>query len=343
MASPDIILLNHGKRKRLQRLARKTRNKIVFRRGQIILRLAQRGHPEDIAAALGCNVCTIYRTRKAFVQSGESALVPKKSPGRPRKLTAQQVQRLDATLAREPRALGQNFSNWRAKKLGVHLKLAVHAVTVLRYVWRLQWRWRRPVQRLASPDPRYDAKAHYLRRLRRQARQQHIHLYYADEMDVALLPTMSGRWMRRGQQIQVFTPGKNAKQYVFGAVNYITGQLIALPWTNKNNVGFRHLLNQVAASHEKDPRRVVVVVDNFRIHQAKAVKAWLKSHRTRLRLYFLPTYSPRLNPIERVWRHFRRNVTDNYFFRTMARLMAAVESFISEMAESPEVILQIVA
>lgn len=108
-------------------------------------------------------------------------------------------------------------------------------------------------------------------------------------------------------------------------------------------MGFRHLLNHLIARHEKDRRKVVVVVDNFRIHQAKAVKNWLKSHRSRLRLDFLSTYSPHLNPIERVWRHFRRNVTDNYFFRTMVRLMAAVEAFISEMAESPEVILKIVA
>lgn len=343
MVSPDIILLNHGKRKRLQRLARRTRNKIVFRRCQIILHLALRRRPQEIAVALGCNVCTVYRTRKSFRQGGEAALVPKPSPGRPRKLTAPQVQRLDETLAREPRALGKNFSNWSAKKLCVHLKFQVHSVTLLRYLWRLAWRWLRPVQRIASPDPRYVAKARYLRRLRRQARTQAIHLYYADEMDVALLPTISGCWMRRGHQTQVFTPGQNAKQYVFGAVNYITGLLIALTWTNKNNVGFRQLLHQVVAFHEKDQGPVVVVVDNFRIHQAKAVKAWLHDHRTHLRLYFLPTYSPRLNPIERVWRHFRRNVTDNYFFRTMARLMAAVEAFLCEMAESPEVILKIVA
>lgn len=343
MVSKPIILLNHRKRKRIRKLAHKTRNKIVFRRCQIILHLAQERHPNEIATLLACDVSTVYRTRKAFLCEGENALCPKKSPGRPRKLTREQVRRLDEALAHEPRALGKNFSNWSAKKLCLHLHLAVHAVTLLRYLWRLEWRWLRPVQRIASPDPRYAAKARYLRRLRRHAQKQLIHLYYADEMDVALLPTLSGRWMRRGQQTQVFTPGKNAKPYVFGAVNYLTGQLLALTWTNKNNVGFRQLLNQVLAFHEKDECPVVMVVDNFRIHQAKAVKAWLKNHRTDLRLYFLPTYSPRLNPIERVWRHFRRNVTDNYFFRTMARLMVAVESFISEMAESPEVILKIVA
>jgi len=343
MVSKHIILFNHSKRKRLQKLAHKTHHKTVYRRCQIILHLAQQRHPNDIAATLACDVSTVYRTRKAFLGDGETALLVKKSPGRPRKLTPHALQRLEKALAHEPRALGKNFSNWSAQKLCAHLKLPIHAVTLLRYLWRLQWRWLRPVQRIASPDPRYAAKARYLRRLRRQAHKQQIHLYYADEMDVALLPTISGCWMRRGHQTQVFTPGQNAKQYVFGAVNYITGWFIALTWTNKNNVGFRQLLNQVVALHERDRRQVVLVVDNFRIHQAKAVKAWLQSHRTQLRLYFLPTYSPHLNPIERVWRHFRRNVTDNYFFRTMSCLMAAVESFLSEMAESPDVIRKIVA
>ena len=343
MVSVSIILVNHGKRKRLQRLARHTRDKIVYRRCQIILHLAERRHPDAIASDLGCHVCTVYRTRKAYRQGGDSALYPKHSPGRPRKLTVQQVQQLDQTLAHEPRALGQNFSNWSARQLLMHLQLAVHAVTLLRYLWRLQWRWSRPVQRIASPDPRYRAKARYLRRLRYPARHGRIHLYYADEMDVALLPTLSGRWMRRAQQVQVDTPGKNMKQYVFGAVHYTTGALIWLPWPNKNNVGFRQLLKQVLALHEPDGRRIVIVVDNFRIHWAKAVQACLRSHRHQLRLYFLPTYAPRLNPIERVWRHFRRHVTDNYFFRTMTRLMAAVESFLRELAESPEVVLSLVA
>lgn len=343
MVSTHIIILNHSKRKRLQRLARRTHNKIVFRRCQIILHLTQHAPPKQIARALGCDVSTVYRTHQAFLRDGIAALVPKKSPGRPRKLTPQQVQRLEETVTREPRALGKNFSNWTAHKLCLHLHVAVHAVTLLRYLWRLQWRWLRPVPRIASPDPRYAAKARYLRRLRRQARSGHLHLYYADEMDIALLPTISGRWMRRGQQTQVFTPGQNAKQYVFGAVNFITGLLIWLTWSNKNNVGFRHLLNEIVTWHNQDDHPIVVVVDNFRIHQAKAVKAWLQQHRSEIRLYFLPTYAPRLNPIERVWRHVRRNVTDNYFFRTMNRLMAALAAFLYEMAESPSVILQIIA
>src|SRR5437867_3800325 len=117
MVSYGIIRVNHGKRKRLQRLARQTHNKIAYRRCQIILHLAQGHHPAVIASDLECHVCTVYRTRQTFVQTSERALYPKKSPGRPRKLTTQQVQQLDEALAHELRALGQNFCNWSVRQL----------------------------------------------------------------------------------------------------------------------------------------------------------------------------------------------------------------------------------
>lgn len=344
MASSTIILhLPRSARRRLERRCAKTHDKVEFRRCQIVLQWAAVKKPAEIAQGLGCAVCTVYRTVAAFRQQGESALAHRKGPGRPRTVTREQDCALDQTIQQEPRKLGENFSNWTAHKLALALKLSVHAVTILRHLWTLGWRWRRPVQRVASPDPRYRAKARYIKWLRRQARQGRIHLYYADEMDVALLPTISGRWMRLGQQTEIDTPGQNAKQYIFGAVNYVTGALLWVPWSHKNNVGFRQLLQQVLACHAAEATPVVMVVDNYRIHKAKAVQEWQRRHRHELRLYFLPTYAPRLNPIERVWRHFRRNVTDNYFFKTMARLMRAVEAFLTELAGAPAVVLNIVA
>jgi putative transposase len=258
-------------------------------------------------------------------------------------VTPEQDAALDRVIAQAPRKLRQNFSNWTAHKLALHLRAKVHDVTVLRHLWALGWRWRRPVLRVASPDPRYHAKARYLKHLQRQARQGQIQLYYADEMDVALLPTISGCWMRCGEQTEIDTPGQNVKHYIFGAVNYATGALLWVPWANKNNVGFRQLLKRVSECHRAERIPIVMVLDNYRIHKAKAVQEWQRRQHSQFRFYFLPTYSPRLNPIERVWRHFRRNVTDNHFFKTMARLMRGVEAFLIELARSPDIVLNIVA
>jgi len=55
----------------------------------------------------------------------------------------------------------------------------------------------------------------------------------------------------------------------------VTGARVWVPWPNKNNVGFRQLLQQVVTHHKHTPVKVVIVLDNFRIHKAKAVLAWL--------------------------------------------------------------------
>lgn len=332
-----------GARRRVKRLSQQTRDKLVYRRCQILLKLHDGWAVVRIAEALACHPSTIYRLHQAYQCQGEQAVGRRKSPGRPRTVTPKQEQALVKAVAQSPRAVGQNFSNWTAAKLARYVGLAVHAVTVLRYLWALNWRWRRPKLRVASPDPRYAAKRRYLQALVRQARRGEIHLYLVDEMDLAWLPTVSGCWMPVGQQRQVDTPGQNQKEYVVGAVHAVTGTLIWLTWPRKNNVGFRELLKRLLAEHEGDARQVVVVADNYRIHKAKAVQQMLAKVRTQLRVWFLPTYSPHLNPIERVWRHCRRNVTDNLFFKTMKRLLKAMTDFLTELATMPASVRSIIS
>jgi hypothetical protein len=48
-------------------------------------------------------------------------------------------------------------------------------------------------------------------------------------------------------------------------------------------------------------------------------------------------------PVEMLWRHFRRNVTDNTCFRSMIRLLAAVQAFLAELVCSPQTVSSIVA
>jgi transposase len=323
-------------------LSKKTQDKTTFRRCQIVLRAANGESGTVVAAALACHRSTVSRTVKAFHEQGEASLIRRKPPGRPPKVTAEQAQALDELIAQEPREMGKNLSNWTSKALGEHLGLDVHSTTIQRHLRRLGWRWRRPRHRIASPDPRYTPKKRYLRRLEGRARRGEIRLYYADEVDIDLLPTLGGRWMRVAQQHQVNTPGTNQKHYGFGAVDVVTGFLAWLTWPNKNNVGFRHLLQLVLSHHALDDIQIVIVVDNYGIHKARAVRQMLAGLKGRLRLYFLPTYSPHLNPIERLWRFFRDRVTSNYYFKTMSRLLTAVEALFSGLIDSPEMVLCVI-
>lgn len=61
---------------------------------------------------------------------------------------------------------------------------------------------------------------------------------------------------------------------------------------------------------------------------------WL-SIRTRWDWFVCPPIRGSINPVERFWKHLRRQVTHNHFFQTMERLMEAVTSFFREVATAP--------
>jgi transposase len=54
----------------------------------------------------------------------------------------------------------------------------------------------------------------------------------------------------------------------------------------------RRLLRDVAG------RKVHLIMDGHPAHRAKLVSAWVERHAERIELYFLPGYSPELNPVE---------------------------------------------
>ena len=68
--------------------------------------------------------------------------------------------------------------------------------------------------------------------------------------------------------------------------------------------------------------KVHLVLDNARAHHAKALKPFLASNQDRLQLHFLPAYSPDLNPIEWVWKHFKGRYVFNHHFSTIEELRA---------------------
>jgi putative transposase len=194
----------------------------------------------------------------------------------------------------------------------------------------------RPVLSVSSPDPDYEQKRARLDELQQRALTGEIDLYYEDEVDLALLPGVMRCWSKQGHQRKIETPRQNKKHYGAGLLHWVSGKLYWATSDHKDNALFRSVLSQLApAGAPKPSRKIYVVVDNYRIHFAKPVQAWLLAHQDEVELVCLPTYSPQLNPIERFWKQLRRQVTHNHFFQTMERLMEAVFTFFRDMAASP--------
>lgn len=114
-------------------------------------------------------------------------------------------------------------------------------------------------------------------------------MFFADELDIHLLAKLGSEWMLKGTQTEVMTPGTNRKHYLAGALNFMTGKMLFATAERKNRWLFLDLLKLI---DRKCPAqkwtRLYVVCDNYRIHTAKAVAAWLAQH-PRFELVFLPS------------------------------------------------------
>ncbi|HYQ93184.1 MAG TPA: transposase, partial [Candidatus Competibacteraceae bacterium] len=87
---------------------------------------------------------------------------------------------------------------------------------------------------------------------------------------------------------------------------------------------------------------VYVAWDNANTHEDEDVEAVVRGAAGRLVLLYLPTYSPWLNPIEMLWRHFRREVTHCELFNHITALVTAAQEFFTRYNQQPECVLSII-
>lgn len=81
-----------------------------------------------------------------------------------------------------------------------------------------------------------------------------------------------------------------------------------------------------------------MILDNSRIHHAKLLKPLLEGT-PRLKLIFLPPYSPNLNLIERLWKWRKADIINNVFYHTVGQIKSAVEEFINNINLSSQKVI----
>lgn len=83
-------------------------------------------------------------------------------------------------------------------------------------------------------------------------------------------------------------------------------------------------------------KKVFLILDNLGVHHCKPVKAWLAERREKIEVFYLPGYSPELNPEERLNADLKRVIRSKVPVRTKAKLQAATQAHMIEIASKPE-------
>jgi transposase len=132
------------------------------------------------------------------------------------------------------------------------------------------------------------------------------------------------------------TPGQPTKHYGIGAVNYHIGETIVLFRRRKRRREIAEWLHQLLDKHPT--ATIYVAWDNASSHEDDEVDAVVRA----AVLLYLSTYSHWLNPIEMLWRHFRREVGHCELFETVKALLAAAHDFFDHYKLCPHQVLSII-
>ena len=159
-----------------------------------------------------------------------------------------------------------------------------------------------------------------------------------DPAELALNPTRTRVWAPVGVPWEVETPGNNRKQVMFGAVNSRSGQTHFQLRAHKRSLDFQQFVDQQIVPAYPQAHFIFLIVDGASIYKSKSTLAWLKE-RSQIVLVPLPSYAPKLNLQEKVWRWLRADVTHDHFFGSLDATVAAAKRFFAKVAEQPATVL----
>lgn len=84
--------------------------------------------------------------------------------------------------------------------------------------------------------------------------------------------------------------------------------------------------------------KIFLIVDNIRVHHAKVVKQWLEENKTKIEIFFLPAYSPELNPDELLNQDVKTNAVGRKRAKTLVELKSNLRNYLLSTQNSKEIV-----
>jgi transposase len=284
---------------------------------------------------------TLHRWLRRYQTAGERGLLRQPGSGRPRKLAELAPDDLRLLVVRPASAYGYESDLWTVRRLRQviydRFRVQVSSDTVWRRLREAGLTYQKPERQYFEIDEA--ARAHWLRyeapRIRRTVRENNAILYFQDESNVSLTAFLGKTWAPRGQTPKVRVTGARGG---VAAVSALSGQgrlIFSLYEKRIASPEVIEFLKQMLRHHPG--RHLVVVMDQAPPHVSKATRAFVQSQQ-RLRVFYLPKYSPDWNPDEKVWNHLKTQELKSHQAKTKSQLKELALRKLQQMSASPELL-----
>jgi len=132
-------------------------------------------------------------------------------------------------------------------------------------------------------------------------------------------------WIKKGEKREIKTNSGRQRLNLHGAINAETMDVTVIESQTINRDSTVQLL-EILDKKYSYAKEIVVILDNASYHYSQEVRDVIEDSQ-RLKLVYLPPYSPELNLIERVWHFFKKNVLYNQYYENLAEFRKASIKF----------------
>jgi len=268
--------------------------------------------PEIVIKALGMTRGCIYKWIARYREGGIEALKAKPLSGRPLKLTGQNLRWIFRTITtKNPLQLQFPYALWTREMIKelierkYNVKLSVTSVG--RLLRKLGLSCQKPLMRAFQQNPvvvqEWIQKDY--QKIKRLARKEEAEIYFEDEAGVRSDYHRGTTWAVQGETPIIRTTGARFSLQMISAITAL-GKMKFM--THRGKVNSKVFCEFLKRLMHNAANKIFLIVDGHPIHRSVAVKRYVQSLKGRLRLFYLPPYSPELNPDELVWNSVKRDV-----------------------------------
>ena len=278
----------------------------------------------QVSEALLLDERTLRRYVKAYRHGGLEGLLEVRFQGRSCQLNPDQLNLLDQHLQEQLYTHVRDICHYIEEAFGVTYSLA-GATQLLK---RMGFVYKKPKHVPGKADR--EAQEAFLAQY--EALKTHKNaddpIYFMDAVHPHHNSVPAYGWIKKGQEAELKANCGRQRLNINGVIDVATFQTVVRFDETINADSTIALFEQIERKHRK-AKTIYIIADNARYYRSRGVKAYLET--SRIKLIFLPAYSPNLNLIERLWKYFRKIVMYNRYYPAFQNFREAAEAFFTNI------------
>jgi len=304
----------------LEKLHRSLRDKRQADRVKAVIALSKGWSPAQVAEILLFDEKTSRHYFERYQQGGGQALLNDNYSGAESKLGDHQMSELERYLEDHLLPDAKSVIAYIEKQYKV--RYSASGVTDLLH--RLGFSYKKPKHVPGKQDSAKQRAFIEEYEHLRATKGENDPIYFADATHPQHNSVPSYGWIKKGREKELKANCGRQRLNINGAINIETLEPVTGFYETINAQAAIHLFAKIEAKHP-DADTIYIIIDNARYYRSRLLKVSVEG--TKIKLIFLPPYSPNLNLIERYWKFFKKKMLNNRYYETFEEFKQACKSF----------------